>query len=362
MARWMIYGANGYTGRLCAEHAVELGESPILAGRSVSAVAPLAMTLGLEHRVVGLGEPDALAEALAGVDLVLHCAGPFSETSRPMLKACMRAGAHYLDITGEIAVFEGLFARAPELLRAGVCGISGVGFDVVPTDGLAALLGDALPDATHLELAFVGLGGGVSQGTAKTAVRGLGIGSAARIGGRIKKVPAAWKTKEVPLGGKPRHVVSIPWGDVSTAYHTTGIPNIVTYMALPKNVVPWMRMLDRTGSLMSAAPIQAALEKLVEARISGPSAEERASGASFIWGRAEAADGRWVEGSVTTPEGYRFTALSAVAAVQKVRTGAVPPGPWTPSRALGVDFLASIPGVTVDPLRHGDATGAAPAA
>src|SRR5690606_5088937 len=97
-----------------------------------------------------------------GVDLVLHCAGPFGETSRPMLKACLRAGAHYLDITGEIAVFEAVMARDPEIRRAGVAAIPGVGFDVVPTDGLAALLGQALPGATHLELAFAGLGGGVS--------------------------------------------------------------------------------------------------------------------------------------------------------------------------------------------------------
>ena len=234
---WMIYGANGYTGRLCAERAVARGLAPILAGRRGDAVARLAAELGLAHRAFALDDSTAVDEGLRDVELVLHCAGPFSATSRPMLDACVRAGSHYLDVTGEIAVFEAVHARTAELATAGVVAIPGVGFDVVPTDCLAASLAAALPNATRLELAFAGLGGGVSQGTAKTMVEGLPHGGAARIDGRIRVVPHAWKTRTISLGGKEREVVSIGWGDVSTAFHSTGIPNITTYTVLPRSAL-----------------------------------------------------------------------------------------------------------------------------
>jgi len=350
---WMIYGANGYTGRLCAEAAAARGLDPILAGRRVSAVAPLATALDLDHRVFSLDDVQDAARALEGIDVVLHCAGPFSATSQPMLEACMRAGAHYLDITGEIAVFENLFARHPEIRRAGIAAVSGVGFDVVPTDAMAAKLGEALPTADRLELAFAGLGGGVSRGTARTALEGLPKGGAARIEGRIKRVPTAWRTREVRLGDRRRTVVSIPWGDVSTAYHTTGIPNITTYAAFPKSMIRTMKATAGLQGVLGAAPIQAALRGLVDARVDGPGEDERARGVSFVWGRAEDADGHWVEGHLRTPEGYRFTVVSGLAAVQRVLDDPPAPGAHTPSRAFGSEFVDGLEGVEVDALTRG---------
>lgn len=350
---WMIYGANGYTGRLTAELAVAAGHKPILAGRRATAVVPLAGELGLPHRIFDLSNPADTRAGLEGVELVLHCAGPFSATSRPMLDGCLAVGAHYLDITGEIAVFERVFARDPEIRRAGVVAIPGVGFDVVPTDTMAALLAEALPTATHLELAFAGLGGGVSQGTAKSAVEGMPYGGAARVWGRIKRVPPAWKTKEVPLGGKPRFVVSIPWGDVSTAYHSTGIPNITAYAAFPRSTVPWMKRSASIAPLLATSWMQRFLKAQVERRVQGPTPEQRATGQSLVWGRAEDADGHWVEGNLSTPEGYLFTARSSVKAVERVLAGGIEAGAKTPTRAFGSGFLATIEGVTIEPLRRG---------
>ncbi|MCB9682864.1 MAG: saccharopine dehydrogenase NADP-binding domain-containing protein [Alphaproteobacteria bacterium] len=350
---WMIYGANGYTGQLCAEEAVARGMAPVLAGRNGPALAALGARLGLPHVTFDLSDVTATARHLEGVAVVLHCAGPFSATSGPMLDACLRTGTAYLDITGELGVFEAVFARGAALAEAGVVAVPGVGFDVVPTDTMAARLGDALPDATALHLAFAGLGGGVSQGTAKTAVEGLPHGGAARIGGRIQAVPPAWRTREVPLGDKERFVVSIPWGDVSTAFHTTGIPDITCYAAFPRSSVRWMKAGAVVGPLLALGPVQRLLKRVVEATIAGPDADQRARGISHVWGRAEAADGRWVESTLSTPEGYRFTALSSVEAVARVLGGDVAPGAHTPSRAFGVDFLAGIDGVTLDPIRSG---------
>ena len=170
---WMIYGANGYTGELAAREAVARGLRPVLAGRNGETVGALARELGLEHRAFGLDDPSALVRGIEGMAAVLHCAGPFVHTSRAMVAACLAARAHYLDITGEIAVFEKVLARGEQAREAGVALLPGVGFDVVPTDCLAARLAAALPDATELVLAFASNGAAISRGTQKTMIESL---------------------------------------------------------------------------------------------------------------------------------------------------------------------------------------------
>src|SRR4051812_14952024 len=169
--------------------------------------------------------------AVGEVAAVLHCAGPFSHTSRPMADACLRTKTHYLDITGEAAVIESLAARDEEAKRSGVMLLPCVGFDVVPTDCLAAHLKRRLPSATRLALAIQGIGR-ISRGTATTMVENINRGGLIRRGGKLQSVPAAWKTREIDFGRGPRSATTIPWGDVATAFYSTGIPNIVVYAAI----------------------------------------------------------------------------------------------------------------------------------
>ena len=180
--RFLLYGANGYTGQLIAEEAARTGMRPILAGRRAETIAPIAERYGFEHRVFSLGTRAEIIRSLDGVDAVLLAAGPFSSTSAPMLDACIASGIHYLDITGEIAVFERCAAQHDRAVAARVVVLPGVGFDVVPSDCLAATLARALPNATSLELAFAGTGSGmqISRGTAKTMLEGAGEGGAIR--------------------------------------------------------------------------------------------------------------------------------------------------------------------------------------
>ena len=344
---WMIYGANGYTGRLVAERAQGQGLFPVLAGRDESKVRPLAEKLGLPWKAFGLSSAVEAAQGIKDVDLVLHCAGPFSATSRPMVDACLKTGTHYLDITGEIDVFESIFAREAEAQKAGSVLMPGVGFDVVPSDCLAATLKEALPDATDLDLAFQGLGK-ASPGTTKTAVEGLPQGGKARRGGKIVKVPPAYKVREAPLGGRMRTLVSIPWGDVSTAYYSTGIANITTYIPMPKLAITAMKFSRPFLPLLGLEPVQNFLKKIVEKRIHGPTAEDRASGRVYLWGEARNAAGKKVSAALDVPEGYDFTVLAALACAERVLAGEVPPGCWTPSKAFGADFVTRIPGTKMD--------------
>ncbi len=328
---WMIYGANGYTGELIAREAVRRGEHPLLAGRSAERIEALARELGCEWRAFDLAAPD-----LSGVALVLHCAGPFLHTSAPMVKACLDAGVHYLDITGEIAVFESIFARDADAKKRGVMLVPGVGFDVVPTDCLAAQLHAKLPDANELWLAFSSKSG-VSRGTLKTMIEGAGWGSAIRRNGRITRVPHLWDVREIPFPSGPRLATTIPWGDVSTAFRTTGIPNIRVYSAQSRKGIKRMRLMRPFLPLMKLGWLRRLALKYAD-RTTGPSAEKRARSRVELWGRVANAAGREETMTMTVAEGYDFTVLSSLEAVKEVLRAAKP-GAWTPATAFGADFV-----------------------
>jgi short subunit dehydrogenase-like uncharacterized protein len=342
---WLLYGANGYTGELVARLAAAQGHRPILAGRSADGVCTLSEQLGLERRLFSLEEPSRIDEALAGMSVVLHCAGPFSRTSRPMADACLRTRTHYLDITGEVGVFEALAARDAEARAAGVMLLPGCGFDVVPTDCLAAHLARRLPGARRLALGFQA-GGRLSRGTATTAIEGLGRPGLVRREGVLTPVPVASKTRAIDFGAGPRRAVTIPWGDLSTAWHSTGIPDIEVYMAAPLLLRAFARASRHLGSLLGSAAVRRFLAARVRAGAPGPSEEERRRGHAFVWGEAEDDAGQRVTSRLATPEGYTLTALAALAVVERVLAGQAPAGFQTPAKAYGPDFVLVIEGVT----------------
>jgi short subunit dehydrogenase-like uncharacterized protein len=339
----LVYGANGYTGALIARRARERGLAPVLAGRDGAAVGGLAASLGLLHRTVGLGDPAALDAALAGARVVLHCAGPFARTSRPMVDACLRTGAHYLDITGEGEVFAALAARSGEARARGVTLLPGAGFDVVPSDCLAAHLAARRPGAVRLTLAFAA-GGGPSRGTALTMAEGLHRGGMVRRGGVLTPVPAAWKVRPFDFGGGPVTCMTIPWGDVWTAWHSTSIPDIEVYMAAPPGVRAMARAAGLLGPFLGAAPVQRLLAAAVRRLVTGPSAEARARGRARLFGEVETAAGQRAAARLTVADGYTFTARSAVACAERLLAGGVATGFQTPSMAFGADFVLSIEG------------------
>jgi short subunit dehydrogenase-like uncharacterized protein len=341
--RFLIYGANGYTGELITRFAAERGMTPILAGRNAIAVEELAKKHHLEYRVFSLDETARLDAALHEVDLVLHCAGPFSITSRPMVEACLRNKKHYTDITGEIAVFEAAARLDEEAKAAGVMLMPGVGFDVVPSDCLAKHLKDRLPSATHLSLAFYGMGR-LSHGTQATMTMNVGSGGAVRKDGKIMSVPAAWKTREIDFGEVTKTGVTIPWGDVATAFYSTGIPNIEVFTVVPPSNLKMMKASRYLGWLLSMKPFQDYLQSKIPA--GGPSDEERAKGKTLLWGEATDLNGNKVASRMQGPEGYTMTALAALNITQKILSGNFTPGYQTPAKAYGADLVLEIDGVT----------------
>ncbi len=339
---WMIYGANGYTGELIAREAKHRGLTPILAGRSLDKLAPLAKELGLQCRTFDLDNPEQLAKNLIAVKLVLHCAGPFSATSAPMIEGCLKAKAHYLDITGEISVFEHAQAQHARAREANVVICPGVGFDVIPTDCVAAALKNAMPDATHLTLGFDSRSG-FSPGTAKTSVEGLAQGGRARVNGKLQRVPLAYKTRRIDFGDGVKLAMTIPWGDVSTAYYTTGIPNIEVFIPASPKLVNTLKRLNYVRWLLGFAPVQSFLKQQA-GKQKGPDAAQREQLPTFVWGEARNAAGVTKTARVKTANGYSLTVTGSLAVTEFLMRNEVRGGSYTPAKLMGAQLVEKLPG------------------
>jgi len=353
---WLLYGANGYTGRLIAEEAARRGMRPILAGRNTTKIGTLADQCGCPSRVFDLGNANRVVENLRGVAGVLHCAGPFSATSAPMVDACLRAGVHYLDITGEIDVIEEAAARHDDAVGAGVTLMPAVGFDVVPSDCLAAMLAQRLPGATHLQLAFTGTGR-PSAGTAKTMLEALPHGGRIRRDGRIMKVPPAYRSMQIPFPAGRRWAATIPWGDVATAYHSTGIPNIEVYMAMPQKRIRALRRARFLLPLLRLGFLRRLLRNAVQTWMAGGTEQGPKSPGAELWGKVTDPHGNAAEASLKTPPPYRLTALTVLGCLEKTLAGAAPTGFTTPAKAFGPDYILGFPGTKFRWLSAGPPNG-----
>lgn len=347
--RFLLYGANGFVGEAIARLAVQQGLQPTLAGRDAAKIERLADELAAAHWVFGLDDAASIDRALADVPVVLHCAGPFVYTSQPMVEACLRTGTHYLDLTGEIPVYEAIAARHAEAQSRGVMLLPAVGFDVVPTDCLALHLQRRLPAATQLTLAFQSQGpAGLPPGTQRTALEMVPLGDRVRRNGRLEQPERAGRTRQIDFGRGPLPATRLPWGDVFTAYHSTGIPNIVDYAVLPTAVRRQMAVMATLRPLFKLKAIRTLAGRGVKP---GPTADERAQTVTHVWGEVRDDQGRTAVSRLHGPEaGVEWTARAALAAVRRIAVGDTSPGFQTPALAFGADFALEVDGVTREDL------------
>lgn len=347
--RWLLYGANGYTGTLIAEEAVRRGFTPVLAGRTADSILPLAERLGCSSRIFSLDTPEAIDDALQDVTVLMNCAGPFANTADAMIAACLRSGTHYMDIDGEIPVLDSLLAQHVHAEERGITVLPGSGFDVVPTDCLSLLLKEQLPDATELHIA---MGGKVSlsPGTLKVTIETIPGGGTIRKDGKLQRVPHAWRIRSVQFDDRKRCTITIPWGDVVTAYHSTGIPNIIVAGSVPRATAIAMRMARGViTALLRNDRIRRGIENMVPKAVHGPSRKALQTNTMHIRGDVWNAEGEHRCLFMHTPEGYACTVETALAILPRLLRGDLPPGAWTPAQVLGSGFAATIPGIRVLP-------------
>ena len=338
----IIYGAYGYTGELIVRKCQELGIKPLLSGRNEAKLKPIAEKYGMPYTVADLTTSD-LDGLLAGAKVVIHAAGPFIHTSKLMVEACIRIKVHYTDITGEIAVFVQARKYDEQAKAAGVMLLPGTGFDVVPSDCLAAHLKSRMADADDLVLAFFGTGR-ASRGTSLTVVEGLGMGGTIRENGKLKQVPDAYDVKRFDFGPTNMTAVTIPWGDVYTAFFSTGIPNIKVYMGLPEKVINSMKWGKYFGWLMRSEFVKKQARAKIIAGKAGPSDEQRVKAASYLVGTVTDTKGNSLTSTIQTYEGYTLTAMTAVDIAAKIASGNFKPGFQTPSLAYGKDIICEVSG------------------
>jgi len=341
----LLYGATGFVGEAIAREAVQAGLPIIVGGRGAIKLKALAEELGVEHRACTLEDPPALDRALDGIAVVLHCAGPFVHTFKPMIESCLRTGTHYLDITGEIPVYEGIAARDADAKARGVMLLPAVGFDVVPTDCLALHLKQRLPSATRLTLAFQTRGpGGLPPGTQRTMIEMLPYGNRVRRDGRLVIPERGVKTRMIDFGSGPILATRLTWGDVFTAYWSTGIPNIEDYVVIPEATRRQLAKMDYVRPLFRLPFMRSLLKRGVKP---GPGADRRAKTTTHVWGEVTDDQGGRASARLHGPEaGVVWTTQTALAAVRKVLSGSFSPGFQTPGRVYGADFVFEGGGVT----------------
>lgn len=342
MAKLLIYGANGFTGRQIVAKAVACGLTPIVAGRDPAASGALGRLYRLPHRSFALDDALALDRGLAGVEVVLHCAGPFRHTAAPMLDACLRNGIHYLDIVGEYDVMETVAARDVEIRAAGVMAMCAIGGDVVPTDCLAAHMKRRMPQTRRLVLYMRGLER-PSGGTAETFVQFLGTPNVVRRDGRLQATPHDTVCVE-RFGGRDYRMIGLPWGDIVTAWHTTGIPDIEVYMSLWPGAVPAIRLARRFPVLFQSRVAQDFLKRQAHRWITGPAEDVRNALTIEIIAEAVDIGGQRIRSNLVIKEAYSFTAESAAEIARRVLAGDWQPGFQTPAGHFGPDFVLDIPG------------------
>ena len=336
----IVYGAYGYTGELIVRRCQELGIEPLLSGRNEAKLKSVAEKYQLPYQVADLSVT-ALDSLLNGSKVVIHAAGPFIHTAKPMIEACIKHKVHYTDITGEIAVFALARKYDEQANKAGVMVLPGTGFDIVPSDCLAAHLKSRMPEADDLELAFYGTGR-ASRGTSLTVVEGLGYGGTIRKHGKLKQVVDAFDVKRFDFGPKNMTAVTIPWGDVYTAFYSTSIPNIKVYMGLPKKAIDGMKWGKWFGWLMRTEFVKSRARAKIIAGQAGPTDEQRAKAATYLVGTVTDKAGKSLTSTIQTQEGYTLTAMTAVDIAQKIVLGNFKAGWQTPSLVYGKNLICEV--------------------
>jgi short subunit dehydrogenase-like uncharacterized protein len=345
--KFLLYGANGYTGKIILAYAGRYGLTPVIAGRSADKLKPLAEEFKVDYVAFDLSDHHNIVQQLNGFTLVLNCAGPFSQTAQPIVKACLEASVHYLDITGEIAVFEWVKTQHQKAVQSKICLVPGVGFDVVPTDCVAGFLHQKMPDATHLTLALGPVGAQISHGTASTMVENLGNEGAIREDGQLKAVPTGHKGQAFTFGDKTMFTMTIPWGDISTAYTTTGIPNIEVYARVPKSSFHIMKFQFAFNWLLRRSFVKKIMQNHLDKKVTGPDSNARAKGQSRVLGIVKNKKGEELKALLIGPEGYDFTAHAALLAVKKMENNNFDGGYYTPALLFGAEFATEIPDTTI---------------
>jgi len=326
----MIYGASGYTGGLVAYEAKRAGLRPILAGRSGAQLEELAAKLGLEHRVFAADSTRDARRALADIDLLVNCAGPFQRTAPHLIPAAISARTHYLDVSAELDSYRLSETLGAEAKRAGVMLMPGGGGSVAMIGSLVAVLAGKVEKPSRISLALH-VAGSMSRGSAISAAENVSPTYITRQNGALLEQPNALN-KRFDFGSIQAECFPATLPDVITLWRDHLAPNIETFVH-----VSGTAFSDSGIELLPAGP-----DEFERAR-------HRYQAAAVVTGD----DGHVVRGSLDTVNGYSFTPLAIVEASRRILNGAVKPGFQTSTSLFGARFAEDIADTSIQVIQCG---------
>jgi short subunit dehydrogenase-like uncharacterized protein len=319
MSTLMIYGATGYTGRMAAARARDIGLRPVLAGRASEPLIALALELGLEHRAFALDDDAKLQQAMAGVNVLLNCAGPFQRTADKLMAACIQAGTHYLDIAAELVSYQLAQQRQQAAIDAGVMLMPGGGGSVAMLGSLAAHAVERVSNPVSLRIALH-VSGAMSRGSAITASQNL-TAECWMLKNDALTLRDPSDLRDFDFGAFQARCFPVTLPDLITIAHQTGVPDIETYVHVSGGAFP-------DGDLAKPGD--------------GPDAQQRDS--NRYQAAVEVVDQRGVitRAVLDTVNGYSFTPLAAVEAARRILAGEFRAGFITPVGLFGSGFAQTI--------------------
>jgi len=319
--RLLIYGAAGYTGKIIAVRAKELNLDFEIAGRDTQQTRKLAEELGVDYHIFDVDTDYAWQKALQDKQVLINAAGPFKFTAGQAMRACLKAGVHYLDISAELETYRLAEALDNEAKATGIQLISGAGL-FVSYDALVVHLSKMVAEPEYLKVGFRHYGG-FSKGSVLSSKHIADLGILIRRNGHLIDYPDA-KSKIFSFGNEEVECMPTPLGGIILSYKSTGIPNIEEFFSLK---LPASELSDLT------------LESLPD----GPSKDERASGRNGIAAELTGRDGKVVKAWVDAPSGYDLTPLSVVAVAHRILNDDFKIGYQSPGSAYGEAILKDIP-------------------
>jgi short subunit dehydrogenase-like uncharacterized protein len=323
MAKLMIYGATGYTGRMAAKHSKAAGTRIVLAGRNKATLSKLSAELGVEYRVVGLDDAAAIDAGLAGISVLVNCAGPYLRTADALMKASIRNGVHYLDTAAELDSYRLAEALDVEAKAAGVMLMPGGGGSVVMLGSLAGHGAERVANPGKIRI-VLHVAGGLSRGSAISATENLTVETLKRVHGVLTPAEADVQAFDFGRGDVDCFRVTLP--DLITIWRATGVPDIETFLHVTGDGFP-----------------QGDLSLLPD----GPSEEERLTNRYQALVEVTDTQGQIVRSLLDTVNGYTFTAMAAAEAGRRVLAGEVQPGFQTPAGLFGNGFAQTIADTTI---------------
>ena len=328
MKTLMIYGAAGYTGHMATEHAKAAGLDVIVAGRAEDRIAEVAAELDLPFRAFPVDDAGAIATALDGVDVLLNAAGPFVRTAGPLMRAAIKAGAHYLDFAAELDSYRLAEALDDEAREGGVMLLPGSGGSVAMLGSLASHAAARVANPQRIRIALH-VTGSMSRGSAISATETMTAETLARVDGALVAWdPSRTRPFDFGLGEVESFPLTLP--DLITIWRTTGVPDIETYVHASGDAFP-------QGDL--------------DALPTGPSVRQREASRYQAAVEVTGADGAVVRSVLDTVNGYSFTALAAAEGARRVLGGEFAPGFQTPAGLFGAGFAETIADTTITDIQ-----------